>query len=475
MRIFIFLGYILLVASVIPSCPFLAEDLTKEVTEPVNGLLRVCPPHSQVRSLEPGKCPACGMALKPRDQSESHGDHEYHYPNERHEHSMVNGMYGSYPIARETSGTSWQPDSAPHDGLHVMKKEWMLMLHGFGEVTYDRQGGDRGAVKTFSSNMFMFMATRPLGPGTVGFRTMVSAEPLTIGKNGYPLLLQTGETADGRTPLIDRQHPHDLFMELAVTYSFSISDQTSLFGYFGLPGEPALGPPIFIHRFSGEEIPEAPISHHWLDSTHVTYGVATLGLVRKNLKLEGSVFKGREPDERRFNIESPKFDSYAFRFSFNPTADWALQASFGHLRGREQLEPDVNTDRVTISAIYNKRWNQYNWQTLLAWGRNIDKPLHTTDAFLLESTLAIRERHTLFGRVERTDKDELFGEGDPRAGEVFNVGKGSLGYVYDFFNRSHLKAGLGALGSVALLPAALKPSYAGTPLSGMLFLRLRLK
>src|SRR5438477_81863 len=142
--------------------------------------------------------------------------------------------------------------------------------------------------------MFMGMAQRPLGAGTVGLRTMLSLEPLTIGKHGYPLLLQTGETANGRTPLVDRQHPHDLFMELAGSYSIA-SGNRSLFLYGALPGEPALGPPAFMHRFSGINIPVAPITHHWLDSTHITYGVLTAGAVGDRVKVEASAFRGREP------------------------------------------------------------------------------------------------------------------------------------------------------------------------------------
>src|SRR5687768_2320289 len=135
---------------------------------------------------------------------------------------------------------------------------------------------------------------------------MVSLEPATIGKRGYPLIGQTGETADGKTHLIDRQHPHDLFMELAATYSRNISDTASVFLYVGLPGEPALGPPAFMHRTSGVDNPEAPITHHWLDSTHITFGVVTAGVVVNNWKLEASAFRGREPDQHRFDIEPPK-------------------------------------------------------------------------------------------------------------------------------------------------------------------------
>src|SRR5262249_46905227 len=158
--------------------------------------------------------------------------------------------YGPYPMTREASGTAWQPDAARHEGVHIMKGAWMAMFHGFADVVYDDQGGPRGDTKVFSNNMGMAMANGPWGPGTLGLRAMLSAEPSTIGKEGYPLLPQTGETADGVTPLIDRQHPHDLLMELAGSYSLS-SGNRSVFVYGGLPGEPAHGPPAFMHRFSG--------------------------------------------------------------------------------------------------------------------------------------------------------------------------------------------------------------------------------
>ena len=205
----------------------------------------------------------------------------------------MRAMYGGYPVTRESSGTSWQPDASPHEGINAMVGEWSTMTHGFANLIYDRQGGQRGDTKTFSTSMLMMMGQRPLGEGTLGLRGMVSLDPL-MGKRGYPLLLQTGETANG-APLVDRQHPHDLFMELSASYSRPLSDRSSVFAYAGLPGEPALGPPAFMHRFSGEDNPEAPISHHWLDSTHIAYGVVTLGYVFGNLKIEGSAFRGREP------------------------------------------------------------------------------------------------------------------------------------------------------------------------------------
>jgi len=171
----------------------------------------------------------------------------------------MKAFLGPYAMTREGSGTSWVPDTTPHEGVHGRFGEWSTMWHGYLNLIYDRQGGPRGANKTFVNGMVMGMAQRPLGDGTLGVRAMLSPDPF-MGKNGYPLLLASGETADGRTHLIDRQHPHDLFMELAGTYSHNLSATSSVFLYAGLPGEPALGPPAFMHRTSGVDIPEAPIT-----------------------------------------------------------------------------------------------------------------------------------------------------------------------------------------------------------------------
>ena len=386
----------------------------------------------------------------------------------------MSGMYGPYPMSREASGTAWQPQAARHEGVHVMHGSWMLMLHGFADAVYDNQGGDRGDTKFFSSNMGMAMAQRALGPGTFGLRGMMSLEPATIGKEGYPLLLQTGETADGRTPLIDRQHPHDLFMELAGAYSISGGNR-SLFLYGGLPGEPALGPPAFMHRFSGVNTPVAPITHHWLDSTHITFGVLTAGAVIDWVKVEASAFRGREPDEDRWGIETPKLDSHSFRLSANPTDRWALQVSYGRIHSPEQLEPEVNQDRTTVSAMYDGTWGDTGrWEGMLAWGRNRNQPGHSLDAFTAEGAFQSAERHTFFVRAERVEKDELFLEPDPRAGRVFDVGELTAGYRYDFWRREHALVGIGAAGTISFVPDEIQSDYGRTPGSGLLFLHLAL-
>jgi uncharacterized cupredoxin-like copper-binding protein len=403
-----------------------------------------------------------------------HMDHSHpgHARPGQHEGADMRATYGGYPVTRESSGTSWQPDASPHEGIHAMGGEWSTMTHGFANLIYDRQGGPRGDTKTFSTSMLMVMGQRELGEGTLGLRGMVSLDPL-MGKRGYPLLLQTGETANG-APLIDRQHPHDLFTELSTSYSRPLTDRSSVFAYAGLPGEPALGPPAFMHRFSGEDNPEAPISHHWLDSTHIAYGVVTLGYVFDNMKIESSAFRGREPNENRYDIETGKLDSASVRLSYNPTKDWALQASRGHLKSPEESHPDIDIDRTTVSAIYNRSFVAASWQTTFAWGRNAPSQGDATDALLLESAVRMGQTHTFFARAEHADKNELFTAGDPLADQTFRVGKLTLGYVYDFPSDGHYKIGIGGLVSRYSLPSALEPIY-GNPTSFMLFARVKLR
>jgi hypothetical protein len=390
-----------------------------------------------------------------------------------HDHLMA-GLYGPYLIDREASGTAWQPENSQHAGVHSMRGDWMLMLHGLADIAYDDQGGARGDQKFFSSNMLMGIAQRPFGPGTLGAKAMMSLEPATIGKEGYPLLLQTGETADGVHPLIDRQHPHDLFMELAMSYSIA-SGHRSLFVYGGPVGEPALGPPAFMHRFSGSEIPLAPITHHWLDSSHITYGVLTGGAVWGGLKAEASAFRGREPDENRYGIESPKLDSHAFRLSLNPAPAWAFQVSYGRLHSPEQLEPEVNVDRTTASAMAAGGDEDRRWAATLAWGQNRNRPGPILDAFLLEGAAVVHTKHTFFARGEYAEKNELFDPADPRSGSVYEVGAIEGGYRYDVWSAGHLRVGLGALGTISFVPSSIQDVYGENPASWMLFTRIALR
>lgn len=388
--------------------------------------------------------------------------------------SAMRGMYGSYPMSREASGTSWQPDSTPAMGIHSESGPWSIMWHGYVNAVYDHQGGARGDSQAFSESMLMGMGQRPLAGGTLGLRAMVSLDAL-MGRRGYPMLFQSGESADGQTPLIDRQHPHDLFMELAASYSRPLSPDSSAFVYVGLPGEPALGPPAFMHRFSGMDSPEAPLTHHWLDSTHITFGVATAGYVWRNVKLEGSVFNGREPDQSRFNIETRKLDSASARLTWNPTPAWSMQVSHGRLDSPEALEPDVAIRRTTASASHQYHFDANQLQTTLAWGRNRKDPGSTSDGWLLESALKLGQKHTLFGRIERVENSELFKEDELLHGQMFKVGKLSLGGIYDFASFKNSKMGIGALISRYDAPSDLKGIYGSNPTSYMVFLRARLE
>lgn len=385
----------------------------------------------------------------------------------------MDGMYGPYPMSREASGTSWQPDDTMTEGVHGMRGPWMTMLHGYATAVYDSQGGPRGADKSFVESMFMAMAQRPLGEGTLGVRGMFSLDP-AMGKRGYPLLFQTGETADGRTPLVDRQHPHDLLMELALSYSRKLSDHSSIFGYAGLPGEPALGPAAYMHRASGMDNPEAPLTHHWLDSTHITFGVLTAGYTWRNFKLEVSAFNGREPDQNRWNMEVRRLDSASVRATYNPTRAWSLQVSHGRLDSPELLEPGRSIKRTTASVSNQHAFGQLILQSTAAWGRNRKETGITTNGYLLESALKLHMGTTLFGRFERVENDELLRAGEPLDGHIFNVRKLSIGFVHDFYSAGNIKLGAGALASRYWKPAVLDGVYGSSPSSYMVFVRAKL-
>ncbi|HEV2364028.1 MAG TPA: hypothetical protein VGS12_07500 [Caulobacteraceae bacterium] len=386
---------------------------------------------------------------------------------------MMAGQLGPYSMMRDASGTAWQPDSTPMEGISWRSGGWSGMIHGRVSLIQDQQTGPRGGDKTFSESMFMVMAQHAVGPGTLTLRSMLSLEPL-MGPAGYPLLLQTGETADGVHPLIDRQHPHDLFMEMAGVYSVPLGRRSSVFIYVGYPGEPALGPPTFMHRFSGEDDPAAPITHHWLDSTHITFGVVTAGFTHGPLKIEASAFKGREPDQHRWDFDPFRLDSYSGRISLDPGPDWALQVSYGYIHSPEQLTPGVDQDRLTASVSYNRPLRSGNWQTTIAFGRNYDHPGKTLDALLIESAVSIG-RHTIFGRAENVQKDELFASPSPLADRVFRVSELTLGYVYDLPLARHLALGVGVEGTLDMAPSAISLAYGDHPGGYMPFIRLKVR
>lgn len=391
------------------------------------------------------------------------------------EHSRgMTGVLGAYPMTRDASGTSWQPDSSTHDGLHIMTGDWMFMAHATLNAVYDRQNGPRGDDKFFTSGMVMGSALRTFSHGDlVNFRVMLSPDPL-MGKRGYPLLLASGESADGRTHLVDRQHPHDLFMELSTSYSHPLSDKASAFIYAGLPGEPAFGPPAFMHRASIMDSPEAPISHHWLDSTHITSGVATGGVIYQNWKAEVSRFTGREPDESRTDIDHPRFDSTSARLSWNPTGELALQVSWAQMHSPEALHANENERRWSASAIYTMPlWESGQWTTTVAWGRKEISDGTNLNAWVLESAIKPSKLWTVFARAERVQEAELQTPSASCPPET--VSKVSVGVVRDFRVTSHASVGLGGLYAFNWIPPGLKASYGGNPGGAMVFARLKIE
>lgn len=372
---------------------------------------------------------------------------------------------------REASGTSWQPDVTPHEAIHTQFGEWMVMTHATLDLVQDHQSGPRGGNRTFASGMLMSSASRPVGAaGALQLRAMVGPDPI-MGPRGYPLLLASGETADGLTPLVDRQHPHELVMELSARYDHPLGPGKA-FLYAGLPGEPAFGPPAFMHRLSIQDSPEAPISHHWLDSTHIVFGVVTAGYVVGDWKVEASRFRGREPDQHRWDIERPKLDSTALRLSWNPTAYLALQGSWADQRSPEQLEPDVDLKKWSASAIYTIPMDDGGWwSTTLAWGQRTATSGPALTALALESAIKPNRHWTVFARAERTENNELNGHGGP----IYKVAKASIGAIRDFAVSEHVVVGIGGLYALNHTPKPLDAAYGGDPHGAMGFVRVKLR
>jgi len=419
--------------------------------------------------------PAIAAALQ--DDQESSADHP---PTHHHHHEMDDADHRSasedplgLSLSREGSGTAWQPDSTPAYGHHFMAGDWKLMLHYNLQVGYIDYGSTRGDSQFTSMNWVMLMAQHALFGGQLTARVMLSAEPLTTGgKRGYPLLLQTGESADG-VPLHDRQHPHDLFMEVAAKYNHALGGDFALEVYAAPVGEPALGPVAFPHRLSASTNPLAGLGHHWQDSTHISFGVVTVGLYTRQLKLEGSWFNGREPDDNRYDFDFHPLNSYSARLSYNPFADLSLQISYGYLKSPEELEPDVSVQRITTSVTFNRPLQGGNWATTAVFGLNIPSTGTSTSAVLLESNFEL-SRNTVFGRLEfiqRTGADLVLPAADAQS--VFNSVVLELGYVRDF-ELGLVTIGLGGVGSANFLSGGLQPFYGSkVPLGGMVFLRLR--
>ena len=383
----------------------------------------------------------------------------------------MRGALADYPMGRDGSGTAWQPDTATMPGLHAMGEVWTRMMALDVALAYTASDAPQSDAAAYQTSMLMVHASRLLGADDLlTLKGMASLEPLE-GPHGYPLLLQTGESADGRTPLIDRQHPHNLLMEASATVSHPLSATVAVFGYAALAGEPALGPVAFMHRFASMDNVSAPLSHHWLDSTHLAYGVITAGWVSGRLKAEVSAFNGREPDRHRYAVETGPLDSYAARLTINPGEAFSVQVSHGRLRSPEELEPGQDVVRDTASLTWHPATGDgREAETVLAIGRNAPTGRRASVAILLDQAYRPMGAMTYYGRLEYVQKDELL----PAQG-ITPVTQATLGAARSVRRTGHLDWIVGVQASVGRVPAALEPRYGGaTPLSGAVYLRLRL-
>ena len=366
--------------------------------------------------------------------------------------------------------------------IHQQRGAWELMGHGNTFLQFLADAGERGQDQFGSINWVMGMAHRNVGAGRLGLHGMFSLEPTTVRGCGYPDLLATGELCNGE-PIHDRQHQHDLFMEVAASYDRSLRGTVRWQLYGGPAAEPALGPVAYPHRLSAMPNLLAPITHHWLDATHITFGVVTTGVYGRRWKTEVSAFNGREPDEERTGFDFAPLDSVSGRVWFLPTENLAMQFSAGRLTEAEPGE-DVGTrvdvTRVTGSLTYHRLLGEGGiWATTAAWGRNEESD-HATNALLVETNLTLSDRDTWFGRFEivgKTAHDLDVPHSllhDVEGWETFTVAKLQGGYTRYFSPRKGLKPGLGVSTSAGFVPSTLESVYGSRFNAGFgVFLTLR--
>jgi hypothetical protein len=392
----------------------------------------------------------------------------------------MNSQYSlDVPMSRDGSGTSWVPDETPMYAYMIHGKKWMTMIHGSIFLRYNNQdlfkSGSRGGSKVDAPSWFMAMTQRQVGKnGLFSINTMFSFDPFLVGPGGYPLLYQTGESYKGQK-LVDRQHPHDLFDELSVNYTQRVAKDFDISLSFGYPGEPALGPPVFMHRLSAMNDPDAPLTHHYADATHITFGTSTLGFRYKDFKLEGSIFTGREPDEYRYNFDPMRFDSYSVRLSYNPSNEWALQVSNGWIHSPESIEPQQNVDRFTASAIYTKMLDDDSFiATTLVYGQNhYSDNQKTLPSALLESSWQMHKT-AVYGRYEyvQKDADELDLTSIYPLNPNFMINAFTLGVnrIIATVYKTNLTAGIQSTLNVS--PTELRDLYGSTPIGFEVYLRI---
>ena len=396
--------------------------------------------------------------------------------------NMVDMNAASMDLMNAASGTSVNPDSWPMPMIVTHFSSWNAFFMGDAFVVDTQQSSPRGGDKLYSTNWLMASAEHRAGEnGAFQIDLMLSLEPATVTDRRYPLLFQTGETAFGQ-PIVDGQHPHNFIMGLGFHYVREIASNTRLELYFAPVGDPALGPVAYPHRASAAELPEAPLSHHWQDSTHISDDVATLGLAYQKMKLEASGFHGAEPGENRWIVQQGIIDSWSARMWFFPAKSWAAQVSAGRLTHPEALEPGDQV-RSTASLEYTKPLPGGSWASSLIWGRNHQTATgRNLNSYLAESVLPVHRKNFITGRVELVDKDELF-EDQPQIeqnlgilyGSTFRIGEYTIGYTRDVNLFRHIETGIGANFTAYSLPDAIKPYYGNRPLGGNILVRFRLR
>jgi hypothetical protein len=375
-------------------------------------------------------------------------------------------------------------------GVHRPWRGWDLRFDGAAFVQALVEPGDRhrtGGPSTRqggSVNWAMLMARRSVGSGRLGVRTMVSAEPWTVPGCGSLSFLATGDVCDGEA-IHDRQQPHDFIMELAVDYDRALRGDWRWQVYAGLAGEPALGPPGYPHRASAMANPGGPLTHHWLDSTHTTFGLVTVGLHNQRWKAEVSAFNGRNPDESRVDLDLGALDSFAGRVSWLMTERLAVQASAGRLRESRSdfpIRSEEPVARLTASAAYHVPLGTDGiWATTLAGGASRAREAAVgglldarTTAALLESSITLSGRHTVFGRGELAGMPAHHLHAHEYTLSVFTVGKIQAGYTRHLRGRGGVAPGIGGSVALSLLPPQLAPRYSGRVAPGFaLFFSLR--
>jgi hypothetical protein len=377
---------------------------------------------------------------------------------------MVNGVHAQ--------GTPGQHD---HTQMNMpMNDGWELMQDGIVFAEFNHQGGLRGGNEFVVPNWWMGMATRQLSRGQLTFTGMLSLDPATVGKAGYREIFQAGEALNGR-PLIDRQHPHDLLMQLAAVWRMPVTESTGFTLAGGPAGEPALGPVAFMHRASAADNPTAPLGHHTFDSTHIAFGVVTAGIDRRPWVVEGSLFNGREPDENRWNLEFGRLDSFSGRIWYRPNDQWEFQASSGRLKDPEQLEPG-NIVRSTASASWTRTNDRDICSVTAAFGRN-NTEHGSRNAMVVEGSRHLG-LNTFYGRFEAVQLETALLQTDTviegRSATLEDpVFAFTVGSVRDIVHWRGFEGGIGADVSVYGVPEALRSTYSPHPVSFHVFFRLR--